>query len=124
MKTEGMSELVYLKNWTFRAKNAFVILGQPLRIFSSKIVYKLKFCELTCYFMKMNNVGKATFGNPMLTARSLRRAYRRGQTLVEYALILAVISIVAIGVMINMGQQVKGVYSMISSTISSAQASH
>ncbi len=38
---------------------------------------------------------------------------RRGQTLVEYALILAVISIVAIGILINLGQQIKGVYSMV-----------
>ena len=74
--------------------------------------------------MKMNNVGKATFLDLMLTVLSRRRDYCRGQTLVEYALILAVISIVAIGVMINMGQQVKGVYSMINSTIGSAQASH
>jgi len=37
----------------------------------------------------------------------------RGQTLVEYALILAVISIVAIGILLNIGQQLKGVYSMI-----------
>ena len=37
----------------------------------------------------------------------------RGQTLVEYALILAVISIVCIGIMINLGQQIKGVYSMV-----------
>ena len=38
---------------------------------------------------------------------------RRGQTLVEYALILAVISIVAIGILINLGTQVKGIYSMV-----------
>ena len=41
----------------------------------------------------------------------------RGQTLVEYALIIAVLSIVAIGVLINMGQAVKGVYTMINSQI-------
>jgi len=49
---------------------------------------------------------------------------RRGQTLVEYALILAIISVVAIGVMISMGNQVKGVYSTITSVVASAQASH
>jgi Flp pilus assembly pilin Flp len=49
---------------------------------------------------------------------------RRGQTLVEYALILAVISIVAIGVMINLGQQVKGLYTMIDSQVASAGQSH
>jgi Flp pilus assembly pilin Flp len=74
--------------------------------------------------MQMNNVGKAIFFDPMLTARARRRTYRRGQTLVEYALILAVISIVAIGVMLSLGQQVKGVYSMINSGIASGAASH
>jgi Flp pilus assembly pilin Flp len=49
---------------------------------------------------------------------------RRGQTLVEYALIIAVLSIVAIGVLINMGQAVKGVYTMINSQISIAGQSH
>jgi len=57
-------------------------------------------------------------------ARTRRRGFARGQTLVEYALILAIISIVAISVMINMGQAVKGVYSMITSGVASAQASH
>jgi len=55
---------------------------------------------------------------------SIRLHARRGQTLVEYALILAVISIVAIGVLINLGQQTKGVYSTIFSVIASAAASH
>ncbi len=49
---------------------------------------------------------------------------RRGQTLVEYALILAIISIVAIGVLITMGGQVKTIYSSIGSVMTSAQASH
>jgi pilus assembly protein Flp/PilA len=49
---------------------------------------------------------------------------RRGQTLVEYALILAIISVVAIGVLITMGGQVKGIYSNIDSSLVSAQGSH
>ncbi len=49
---------------------------------------------------------------------------RRGQTLVEYALILAVISIVAIGVLINLGSQIKGVYTMINSQIAISAQSH
>jgi len=49
---------------------------------------------------------------------------RRGQTLVEYALILAIISVVAIGVLITMGGQVKTIYSNIDSSIVSAQNSH
>jgi Flp pilus assembly pilin Flp len=72
----------------------------------------------------MNNVDKATSFFSMLTLRLQRRLHRHGQTLVEYALILAIISVVAIGVMINLGQQVKGVYSTITSVVASAQASH
>jgi Flp pilus assembly pilin Flp len=49
---------------------------------------------------------------------------RRGQTLVEYALILAIISVVAIGVLLTMGQQVRGIYSNINSVMTSAQGSH
>ncbi len=49
---------------------------------------------------------------------------RRGQTLVEYALILAIISVVAIGVLITMGGQVKTIYSNINTSIASAQACH
>ncbi len=48
----------------------------------------------------------------------------KGQTLVEYALILAIISVVAIGVLISLGQQTKGIYSTIGSVVSSAAASH
>jgi Flp pilus assembly pilin Flp len=49
---------------------------------------------------------------------------RCGQTLVEYALILAIISVVAIGVLITLGGQVKGIYSNIYSSLQSAAASH
>ncbi len=49
---------------------------------------------------------------------------RRGQTLVEYSLILAIISVVAIGVLITMGGQVKTIYSNIDSSLVSAAASH
>jgi len=55
---------------------------------------------------------------------AVRYGQREGQTLVEYALILAIISVVAIGAMINLGQGVKGIYSSINSTISSSVASH
>jgi Flp pilus assembly pilin Flp len=49
---------------------------------------------------------------------------RKGQTLVEYGLILALISVVAISVLINLGAQVKVMYSKIDSGLSSAAASH
>jgi Flp pilus assembly pilin Flp len=72
----------------------------------------------------MDNAGKASSFYSMTTFLSQRRSHRRGQTLVEYALILAIISVVAIGVMISLGQQVKGVYSTITSVVASAAASH
>ena len=49
---------------------------------------------------------------------------KRGQTLVEYALILAFISVVAISVLISLGQEIKGTYTKISSALASAQSSH
>ena len=49
---------------------------------------------------------------------------KHGQTLVEYALILAFISVVAIGVLIAMGGQIKGIFTTISSQISQAASSH
>jgi Flp pilus assembly pilin Flp len=49
---------------------------------------------------------------------------RKGQTLVEYALILAFISIVAIAVLIALGNQVKSVFTTISSQIAIANGSH
>jgi Flp pilus assembly pilin Flp len=72
----------------------------------------------------MKNVNNAALFNPMLTSNAARLARRRGQTLVEYALILAIISVVAIGLLINLGQQVKGIYSSIDSAVASAAASH
>ena len=49
---------------------------------------------------------------------------RKGQTLVEYALILAFISVVAISILIALGAQVKGTFTAISSQIAIAQSSH
>ena len=48
---------------------------------------------------------------------------RRGQTLVEYALIIAVICIVAIGVLINLSSELHGIYSeVINSQIAQGKA--
>ncbi len=49
---------------------------------------------------------------------------KKGQTLVEYALILAFISVVAISVLIALGNQVKGVFTTITSQLQYAQTSH
>jgi Flp pilus assembly pilin Flp len=71
----------------------------------------------------MSNAVKATHCF-MFKVNLQRRAGRSGQTLVEYALILAIISVVCVGVIYNLGQKVEGVYSTITSVVASAQASH
>jgi Flp pilus assembly pilin Flp len=53
-----------------------------------------------------------------------RMKSKKGQTLVEYALILAFISVVAISVLIALGNQVKTVFSTITSQLSVAGSSH
>jgi Flp pilus assembly pilin Flp len=49
---------------------------------------------------------------------------RKGQTLVEYALILAFIAVVAISVLIRLGTEVKSLFSSINSQLSVAKSSH
>ncbi len=49
---------------------------------------------------------------------------KKGQTLVEYALILAFISVVAISVLLRLGAEIKSVFTTISSQLSQAQSSH
>lgn len=58
------------------------------------------------------------------TIRSRRAKPRKGQTLVEYALILAIISVVAIGVFAQLGQQITVIFSGINSILDTVQASH
>ncbi len=73
----------------------------------------------------MNNVKRPVFLRPRTAVRSRRRIFCRGQTLVEYALIIAVISIVAIGVLVNMSTSLRGIYTSINNQlIMSAAASH
>ena len=54
----------------------------------------------------------------------LRRKGNRGQTLVEYALILAFVSVVAISVLVRLGETIKSVFSTITSQLSVAGSSH
>ena len=57
--------------------------------------------------------------------RALRRMKsRKGQTLVEYALILAFISVVAIGVLLSLGGEVKSIFTTITSQLAIAGSSH
>jgi len=53
-----------------------------------------------------------------------RRRQKRGQTLVEYALILTFISVVAISVLIRLGNEIRVVFSTITSQLSVAESSH
>jgi Flp pilus assembly pilin Flp len=61
---------------------------------------------------------------PLRPKQMRRNQRKKGQTLVEYALILAFISVVAITVLINLGKQVKGVFTTISSQLAYAGSSH
>lgn len=61
---------------------------------------------------------KRHVGNP------LRRNGKRGQTLVEYALILAFVSVCAISVLVRLGDTIKSVFSTITSQLSVANSSH
>jgi Flp pilus assembly pilin Flp len=49
---------------------------------------------------------------------------RKGQTLVEYALILAFLAVVAISILIRVGTTIKGVFSKINSQLAASQSSH
>jgi Flp pilus assembly pilin Flp len=49
---------------------------------------------------------------------------KRGQTLVEYALILAFISVVAISVLLNLGKAISSVFSKVNSQLAAAESSH
>jgi Flp pilus assembly pilin Flp len=53
-----------------------------------------------------------------------RKRSKKGQTLVEYALILAFISVVAISVLLNLGRTIVSVFSKVNSQIAASQSSH
>jgi Flp pilus assembly pilin Flp len=56
-----------------------------------------------------------------LARSAARRISRRGQTLVEYALILAFIAVVAIGVLMAMGGSIKTTFANTNVQLSNAQ---
>jgi len=56
--------------------------------------------------------------------RKMRPTSQRGQTLVEYALIMAIITVIAIGVFSQLGQRVVVIFSAINRLLDTAQASH
>ncbi len=53
--------------------------------------------------------------------RAPKLGKKEGQTLAEYALILAFISVVAIATLLSMGGKVKTVYSSVNTQLGSAQ---
>jgi Flp pilus assembly pilin Flp len=62
-----------------------------------------------------------------MTSKKLTRRQKRsrkGQTLVEYALILAFIAVVAISVLIRLGGAVRSIFSTITSQLVVAGSSH
>jgi Flp pilus assembly pilin Flp len=71
-------------------------------------------------------VKNTMINNVIMRAKiALRRLKsKKGQTLVEYALILAFIAVVAISVLLALGQTVRGVFSTINSQLQQAQSSH
>jgi len=72
----------------------------------------------------MINIKRPVFLYPIRAVRSRWRKRCRGQTLVEYALILAIISVVLIGVIVNLGKQVTTIFSTVESQVAIAGSSH
>ena len=61
-------------------------------------------------------------GMGKLDYRTAKR--HRGQTLVEYALILAFVSVITISVLASLGRQINGTFSKINSALVTAGTSH
>ena len=68
----------------------------------------------------MKNVKRRIFLFIRTAAHLRRRINSRGQTLVEYALILCFISVVAISILINLGVNLRAVYTTIDSQVARA----
>ena len=60
----------------------------------------------------------------ILASLARRGARKNGQTLVEYSLILAIISIVMIAVMSLLGARIVVIFSAITNLLDTAQSSH
>jgi Flp pilus assembly pilin Flp len=65
-------------------------------------------------------VGRNIAAN-ILERNRIRSHFKAGQTLAEYALILAFISVVAIGTLMAMGGQTSSIYSTINRQLNDAQ---
>jgi Flp pilus assembly pilin Flp len=60
----------------------------------------------------------------MTKPRLRSKRNRKGQTLVEYALILAFISVVAISTLMRLGSAVKSIFTSITTQLAQANSSH
>ena len=65
-----------------------------------------------------------TVAQPLFRFLSARLPGRKGQTLVEYSLILAMIAIACIAAFGALGKQVTTIFSMIVTLLDTAQGSH
>jgi Flp pilus assembly pilin Flp len=61
---------------------------------------------------------------PILTFLRLPRPTKRGQTLVEYALILAVLSVLALSIFGLLDSRIEVVFSAVTNILDTAQSSH
>jgi Flp pilus assembly pilin Flp len=61
---------------------------------------------------------------PRAACRTRARRHRRGQTLVEYALVLAVLTVVMVACMKLLGARIVLVFSEITAVLDTAQSSH
>jgi Flp pilus assembly pilin Flp len=66
---------------------------------------------------------RSSASTPFLTQRR-RASRRRGQTLVEYALVLAVLTIVLVACMKLLGARIVVIFSDITAILDTAQSSH
>lgn len=78
-------------------------------------IFRLADVNFVCWY-NISMIRKNTFNR--------QKKRKKGQTLVEYALILAFISVVAISVLIRLGNVVKEVFSTITSQLAVAGSSH
>lgn len=59
-----------------------------------------------------------------MVARRLANRHKKGQTLVEYGLIVVIVSIVAIAVLISLSNHVETINTVIMSNLANAGSSH
>ena len=62
--------------------------------------------------------------HPLFARLRASRSRQKGQTLVEYTLILAIITLVAVGVFALLGQRIEVIFSAITLILDTAQSSH